>query len=601
MHVENTRVGPFQVLEKLGNHKRHSVFRAVQVDQQREVALKFIKVPPEVGAVKALVRIQRETKILKKLVHPGLVRIHGAGVEDGRIFFAMELVRGESLAAILTRRNKLRWDVAAEYAKQIASVLEYIHGQEVIHLKLTPEKILVSDEGQIKVSDLRLNRSKRRRWDASDRKSLDVAAYMPPEQFAGQRGTAKSDFYALGVIMFEMITGKLPFTPDSLAHMVAQKTNFQAPKVSEHTMDCPIWLEQLISQLLESDPMKRPHSARAIILALQEIEKIEKKGASAAETMSGSFSPLTMHRDKREARKLLGIKEDEEKPAGPPFYTSIPFLVTCLVLMAIAIGFVVWPESESSMHKRAAVLLESTEHDDLLEAKDILTEQLKQFPEGELAEESALELREVRKKLLLKRAESTAAIHRTAPPFAERDFILAMDLEAAEDWEGAKKKYHLLVRSLKNDPDHAYVEDLARIQLQGINRKLNLIARAKAKAEGKTLPEDGASDSTTESDADSSKPVDETSLTEDSNGNVQERNDLEKVDTKDPKDVSAGSEGTETKPKIDDKPEVESKSEASSSKQETTDPESSDSEIAPGEPEPKSDPKSTSPSNNKKD
>ena len=174
--MENTRVGPFQIIQKLGANRRHNVYRAIQVHQKREVALKFIRLPPSVDKAKAISRIRRETKILKKLEHPNLVRVYGAGVEGSNIFFALELVRGESLSTILMRREKLAWDLVVEYAKQIALMLEYVHSHEIIHLKLTPDKILISEDGTVRVTDLRLNRSRKRRWDESSRKALDVAA-----------------------------------------------------------------------------------------------------------------------------------------------------------------------------------------------------------------------------------------------------------------------------------------------------------------------------------------------------------------------------------------------------------------------------------------
>ena len=134
--MKGTRIGPFSVHDKLGPHKRHHVYRATQTEQHRDVALKFIKVPPDVPPAKAISRIQRETKILKQLNHPNLVKVHGAGMENGNIFFALELVDGEPLSAILSRRSKLNWEQASDYARQIACCLEYLHSQEMVHVEV---------------------------------------------------------------------------------------------------------------------------------------------------------------------------------------------------------------------------------------------------------------------------------------------------------------------------------------------------------------------------------------------------------------------------------------------------------------------------------
>ncbi|MDB4794512.1 protein kinase, partial [Pirellulaceae bacterium] len=164
--MQGTQIGPFLVGSKLGRKKRNSVYRAWQVEQDRAVALKFIKVPPVVSLPRAMGRLRRESSILRQLNHPNLVRFHGTGMENGKFFFAMDLIEGESLAAILSRRNKLAWELAWDYARQIACCLEYLHSREMMHLKLMPDKILITKEGQVKITDHRLNRKKRKRWDS---------------------------------------------------------------------------------------------------------------------------------------------------------------------------------------------------------------------------------------------------------------------------------------------------------------------------------------------------------------------------------------------------------------------------------------------------
>ena len=162
--MENTYVGPFLIVKKLGS-RRQKVYHARQTEQDRDVALKFISVPPSVEWAKALDKINREVIELQKLQHPNLVKVYGAGVDDDRIFFATELIDGESLTSILSRRGKLTPDLVVEYGRQISEVLRYLHAKDLIHSKLTPEKILVTPDHRIKITDLRLNRSKRRRWD----------------------------------------------------------------------------------------------------------------------------------------------------------------------------------------------------------------------------------------------------------------------------------------------------------------------------------------------------------------------------------------------------------------------------------------------------
>jgi len=517
--VENTRVGPFQIIQKLGANRRHNVYRAVQVDQQREVVLKFIKLPPNVDKAKAISRIQRETKILKKLSHPNLVRVYGAGVEGSNIFFAMEFVRGESLSAILTRREKLAWDLALDYAKQIAMMLEYIHSHEIIHLKLTPDKILINEEGKLQVTDLRLNRSKKRRWDESSRKALDIAAYMAPEQLSGGTGTAKSDFYALGVILFEMLTGKLPYVPDTLTQMIRMKQTEPPPPISDYNMDCPVWLDRIVVHLLQNDPLRRPHSARAIVLALQEVQDIDSSGTGVAEKLVGSFNPLTIGMDKSEAKKVLGFKE--EKPPGTPFYqrlsVQVSGLVIALIMIAVFVGVMLKPASDRSLYEQAARMVHSENQGDWSTAKlnyiEPLMERGTERPYYQKAEEL---LFEIERKRLLNRAMNGDWVRKGDTRY-ERRFLKAYETEDEGDYKRALTLYRQLARETDSDGDQRHIHYLANEKIEDMLAFIELTGNKsdpKTVGNGEDEPEsntnektgDESKDETVEEPADQFKP-----------------------------------------------------------------------------------------------
>ena len=360
--MENTYVGPFLIVKKLGTNRRQKVYHARQTEQKKDVALKFIKVPPTVQWSKALDKIQREVNELQKLRHPNLVKVFGAGVDEDRIFFATELVEGESLSAILARRGKLTPDLVVEYGRQIAEFLRYLHSNDLIHSKLTPEKILVTQDHKIKVSDLRLNRSKRRRWDAPRRRELDIAAYMAPEQFT-EGATPKSDFYSLGVILYEMLTGKLPYQPDTMGRMTKMKMNAPVPSVATHVMNCPIWVDKVISQMLSPDPRQRPHSARAIAMGFEEIKKIDASKKAAVSQISGNFNPLTAGQDKTEARRLLGIKKPKKKKnADVPFFQRVPFQIAALlgiVALTVILMLPIMLNSHEKILEKASAMIAS--------------------------------------------------------------------------------------------------------------------------------------------------------------------------------------------------------------------------------------------------
>ncbi len=357
--MENTQVGPFLILKRLGTTRRQHVYRARQIEQDREVALKFIGIPTHIPRESVLEKVDREVKFLQNLKHPNLARLYGAGVEGDKIFFASELVEGESLAAIMSRRGKLAPDLAVEFASQVCLFLEYIHQQELLHAKLTPEKILIDDNGRLKVTDLRINRSRRRRWDAANsRRELDLAAYMSPEQHI-EGVTVKSDLYSLGVITYEMLTGKLPYQPDTMGRMTNRKMNEPVPSPAKMVMNCPVWLDKIVTQMLQPEAKARPHSAKAVSMAFDEIKKIDKNKRAAVAQLGGNFSPLTAGADKSEARKLLGKKRKRKKKPEIPFYERVPFLLGCLALIIGIATFALWPTSTEKLFRQGVSLVES--------------------------------------------------------------------------------------------------------------------------------------------------------------------------------------------------------------------------------------------------
>jgi serine/threonine protein kinase len=482
--VENTRVGPFLIVKKLGS-RRQNVYHARQTEQNRDVALKFIKIPPSIDWPKALEKIEREVKELQKLQHPNLVKVYGAGVHEEKVFFANELIKGESLSSILSRRGKLTPDLVVEYGRQIAELLRYLHAQDLIHSKLTPEKILVTEDHRIKVADLRLNRSKRRRWDSTRRRELDIAAYMAPEQFK-EGATQKSDFYSLGVILYEMLTGKLPYPPDTMGRMTQMKMNSPVPSVAEQMMNCPIWLDKIVSQMLSPNPKKRPHSARAISLVFEEIKNIDATQKSAASQMVGGFNALNAGQDKSEARRLLGIKKKKKnRSSDTPFFQQIWFQILVLVLIVATTVYKLTPVSDSKMMEQARAEVHAVDSSQWSKGRSKLQPIMN--GNGEFAEEAEELYYESRRKALVMNAE--AGIRNGFQNEDIQSFGKAVRFQQDERYDDALSVFMTLVQSV--DPDgtdrHIHAESKARLEAltakerlpQTLGELTDLIAKAK--------------------------------------------------------------------------------------------------------------------------
>ena len=466
--MEKTQVGPFLILRKLGTSTRHRVYHARQTEQNRDVALKFINIPPKIPRSKALDKIEREVDALQQLDHPNLIKVFGAGFDEEQVFFATELVDGESLTSVLARRGRLSTDLVIEFGTQIASLLQYLHQKDLVHSKLTPDKILVTADNQIKVADLRLNRARRRRWDAVKRRELEIAAYMAPEQFT-DGATAKSDLYSLGVMLFEMLTGRLPYSPDTMGRLNRKKMTASIPSAAKDVIGCPVWLDKIISQLLNPNPRKRPNSSKAVWMTFREIHHAEAGRKAAVEQVSGSFSPLNAGVDKSEARKLLG--QGKVKPKSElPFYQQIPFLVTGLFSIAAVLVFLMVPTDQKETVEEARQMIASDESSDWTEARDLL----KPIMAGndELADQAEELFYESRQKTLVRHAE--LQLDHGLQSRSARDYIAADQLRKKGKLMEALQGFANLVSACDAEGSERHVYFAAKAELESIVGEIDL-------------------------------------------------------------------------------------------------------------------------------
>ena len=470
--VENTKVGPFLILKRLGNNRRQKVYHARQESQGKDVVLKFINVPSSIEWPKAIDKIQREAVELRKLRHENLVRTFGAGVheEEKQIFFANELVEGEALSSILARRGKLTPDLVAEYGHQIAEALKYVHNRDIVHSKLMPEKILVTTDHKIKILDLRLNRAKKRRWDATRKRDLEIAAYMAPEQF-NEGPSQKSDFYSLGVILFEMLTGRLPYEPDTMGRMARTKKEAEAPSISAEVMNCPIWLDKIITQMLQSDPRKRPHSARAITFAFEEIKKIDATQKSAVSQVSGNFNPLTAGADKSEARRLLGKKEAPKPENDQHFYQKTPFMLASLILIGFLISIPFWPGGESARLERVKEMVATRDPNNWRDASSQLLE-LRKSSDPEIKSQATQLFFDNREQML----ERAALNNKKSPGYSVNvlAYVAAVQDMINGNKPRAKQRFQQLIAEVDPDGKERHVFRAATKRLQQISADLKL-------------------------------------------------------------------------------------------------------------------------------
>ncbi|MFY9551322.1 MAG: protein kinase [Thermoanaerobaculia bacterium] len=285
-----TRLGPYEILSPLGAGGMGEVYRARDSRLGREVAVKVLPDPIHASA-DALERFHREARAVAALSHPNILAIHDVGEADGVAYAVMELLEGETLRARLTA-SAIPARKTVEYALQIARGLAAAHDRGIVHRDLKPENVFLTREGLVKILDFglaSLSAAPAIRGDASQSPTagtqpgivLGTAGYMSPEQVRGRPLDHRTDLFALGAILFEMVTGRRAFRGDSPAETLVAVLQ-QDPMSEPSGAQIPSELARIVAHCLEKEPGERFQNARDLAFALEAWEGTSSSSPSGA-------------------------------------------------------------------------------------------------------------------------------------------------------------------------------------------------------------------------------------------------------------------------------------------------------------------------------
>jgi serine/threonine-protein kinase len=261
----NLLAGRYRIVAVLGKGGMGEVYRADDLLLEQPVALKFL--PEAAGRDEAaLERFRNEIRVARRVSHPNVCRVYDVGEVDGLTFLSMEYVDGEDLASLLRRIGRLVGDKALEIARQLCAALAAAHREGVLHRDLKPANIMLDGRGRVVVTDFGLA-SLAERVEGMEARN-GTPAYMAPEQLAGQEVTALSDVYSLGLVLYEIFTGKRAFAAETLADLVKQRSQEPVSTPSTWVRDLDPSVERIILRCLEADPSKLPSGALAVAAAL---------------------------------------------------------------------------------------------------------------------------------------------------------------------------------------------------------------------------------------------------------------------------------------------------------------------------------------------
>ena len=282
--------GRYRIVRKLGSGGMANVYLAEDEDLGRRVAIKILN-DRYANDDLFIERFRREAKSAAGLSHPNIVSIYDRGEAEGTYYIAMEVIEGRSLKELILTRGALPVDTAIGYAKQLLEALRFAHRHGIIHRDIKPHNVLVSADQHVKAHEPRLKVTDFgiARHGASQMTEagsiMGTAQYLSPEQARGAPVTAASDLYSAGVVLYEMLTGKVPFTGDSAIEIAMKHVNELPRPPSKLRAEIPPELDQIVLHALAKEPEERYQTAEEFIEDLERVEAglpISRATATAA-------------------------------------------------------------------------------------------------------------------------------------------------------------------------------------------------------------------------------------------------------------------------------------------------------------------------------
>lgn len=265
--------GRYRIQKIIGIGGMAVVFEAEDFVMKRTVALKLLK--DEINNdVQSVRRFINESRAVAMLNHPNIVAIYDVTVKDDLKYIVMENIRGITLKSYMNRKGVLNVKEALSFTEQILMALEHAHSKGIIHRDIKPQNIMLLRNGTIKVADFGIAKlpDVNETQEEQNKKAIGTVYYISPEQASGKPIDARSDLYSLGVMLYEMVTGRLPFRSEQLLNVAKMQVNEKPVPPSKRNAAVPKGVEQLILCAMEKDPAKRFQSAKEMLRVVTQLK-----------------------------------------------------------------------------------------------------------------------------------------------------------------------------------------------------------------------------------------------------------------------------------------------------------------------------------------
>jgi serine/threonine-protein kinase len=344
------RLGNWIIEREIGRGGMGAVYLGREETSGQMAAVKVLS--PELSQEPGfLERFGREITAVSALDHPNIVKFFESGESERRHFYAMEYVQGEDFEVILTRFGRLAWREVLDIAMQIAPALKHAHDRGIIHRDLKPHNLLRSDSGQVKLTDFGIAKVFASRQLTRAGGIVGTADYLSPEQALGKPATKRSDLYSLGVVLYRMLTGWVPFQGNSTAELLHKHVYGRFDPPSKRVPEIPAELDELVCKLLEKDPDKRPPDALVLQRELEFIHKKSQRRGQPTQAFAGDEHttvengpiepPIASPGPATLMSRLMREELDRQRHGGPlSQFLNRPKILASLFLLVV--GLIVW-------------------------------------------------------------------------------------------------------------------------------------------------------------------------------------------------------------------------------------------------------------------
>lgn len=251
----------YQIIKSIGEGGMANVYLAYDTILDRDVAVKVLRGDLS-NDEKFVRRFQREALNASSLSHPNIVEVYDVGDDNGQYFIVMEYIEGKNLKDLLKKRGKLTTSEVVDIMSQIADGLSVAHDSYIIHRDIKPQNIMILENGLVKITDFGIAMAMNATQLTQTNSVMGSVHYLPPEQASGKGSTLKSDIYSMGILMYELLTGKLPYRGDNAVEIALKHLKEPLPSIREELPDLPQSVENIILKSAAKNPKNRYNDAR---------------------------------------------------------------------------------------------------------------------------------------------------------------------------------------------------------------------------------------------------------------------------------------------------------------------------------------------------